>query len=1235
MKTKPSQQLNLKKNLLVMKYSYRSIFLSFMTTVLLLFSGTLCAQRTDTFLQGTNMVLGYEPMTGDMNGDGYPDLVVENANNGYTHVYLNNGSGSFSDLGELPGMRYTESMALGDLDGDGNADLVIPYNEFSGIRSGQIWLGNGDGTFTLMPGTYIQTGGLYGFVTKIVDINQDGKNDIIYLGIGNWNIGFTSEVWLNTGTTGAPAFTLSNVFSNSTNRSSADFGDIDGDGDLDIVSGGNSWGAEIYVNNGGVFTSANYIGDYSGFTSLVDWDNDGDLDMIYYDSYNNSGLKLNRNDGNGNFESTGTVLFNWVEVGYPLNYAGQFMLVDVNNDGFKDAVIGDGNGVQGTRVLINNGCSFVMQSYVLNSGPSYGMTNADFNGDGFKDVYTGSYIFSNDLQQAIAVPLSNIASSIGASIPSGNTATLSAVASNGGSARWWDDANSGSLLGTGPSFITPVLTSGATYYVSAINSNGCESARVPVPVSIVQGTPPSISCPSDTSVIASGCSASVSFTATATGTPAPTITYSPASGSSFNVGTTTVTATATNDQGTTSCTFAVTIVDNQVPVITATGSTANNANVGCNPSSATINAALGTATATDNCIIGTPSSLDGAIVINGCSRSQTRTWNVSDNNGNAAIAVSRTISWTEDITPPTISGVGANSTITSPATPVWSTPTATDACSTPTLTSTTSSTISGTSTIYTRTWTATDACGNHSNASQTITVNGPSLPVQITCPSNIYVCYGEVVALANASSVNGEGAVVITNNAPSTFPVGITNVIWTATDSQGESSSCTQTVTRNPAIAGTISQSDISVNCQGDLKVLTVASSGGTGNHNYIWSTGASAASVTVGNGSYNVVITDTKGCANSVNSTVTISASNNLSSHVLLARKDVHLHHSTVNGGIGVTNTNGSVKIHESSVVNGFVKAAGITVNSGSVINGTRTTSASTVAMPSFRTSASTISSNTNIPNNATVTLTASNYGNINIGRGATVIFSGFSVVNVRNFTTQDNATVRFNQCTELRIREQMHIGGSNNINPTSQTVQWMVAGTNGGSGSSGGSGSASSNGQADIKSGTTFNGNIYVNCPAGVNGSGHLNIRGTNNKPTVCTGLYIAGNIHASNYVTFNSSTHCDICNFANARVGNDTQNDLAEDVTNNNPIHSIHPNPFADRTVIRFVPVTDGNLKIDIYDVSGKYIQTLFNGEVQGSKEYNVEFSGSELPAGIYIYKMITETVVYSGKMMMMKK
>src|SRR5204862_1640650 len=152
-------------------------------------------------------------------------------------------------------------------------------------------------------------------------------------------------------------------------------------------------------------------------------------------------------------------------------------------------------------------------------------------------------------------------------------------------------------------------------------------------------------------------------------------------------------------------------VDVTAPTITATGTPANGA-LGCNPTSAAISAALGSATATDACGTPTVTSSDGAVSSNGCLRSQTRTFTATDACGNTATA-SRTATWTVDVTAPTITATGtpANGSLgcnpTSAAIEAaLGSGTATDACSTPTVTSATGDVISnGCSRSQTRTFT--------------------------------------------------------------------------------------------------------------------------------------------------------------------------------------------------------------------------------------------------------------------------------------------------------------------------------------------------------------------------------------------------------------------------------------------------------------------------------------------------------------------------------------------------
>ena len=101
---------------------------------------------------------------------------------------------------------------------------------------------------------------------------------------------------------------------------------------------------------------------------------------------------------------------------------------------------------------------------------------------------------------------------------------------------------------------------------------------------------------------------------------------------------------------------------------------------------------------------------------------RTKTWRAVDACANTSASRSQTIT-VVDTTAPTIGSAGANTTIACNGTPVFTPPTASDACGTATVQQVSDSTTTqGTNTIYTRCWRAVDACSNTSaQVCQTIT----------------------------------------------------------------------------------------------------------------------------------------------------------------------------------------------------------------------------------------------------------------------------------------------------------------------------------------------------------------------------------------------------------------------------------------------------------------------------------------------------------------------------------
>jgi hypothetical protein len=128
---------------------------------------------------------------GDFNHDGNLDLATAGSFGGanYVNILLGNGDGTFRQGESYVGETAPQSIAVADLNGDGNADFVVGNFEFNTLS---VWLGNGDGTF--QPAVDYKTA----FPTDVIvaDFNHDGKLD---LAASNFLAPGTASVFLGNG----------------------------------------------------------------------------------------------------------------------------------------------------------------------------------------------------------------------------------------------------------------------------------------------------------------------------------------------------------------------------------------------------------------------------------------------------------------------------------------------------------------------------------------------------------------------------------------------------------------------------------------------------------------------------------------------------------------------------------------------------------------------------------------------------------------------------------------------------------------------------------------------------------------------------------------------------------------------------------------------------------------------------------------------------------------------------
>lgn len=379
------------------------------------------------------------------------------------------------------------------------------------------------------------------------------------------------------------------------------------------------------------------------------------------------------------------------------------------------------------------------------------------------------------------------------------------------------------------------------------------------------------------------CGAIVSWTApTVNDNCSAIVNASHTPGSFFPTGATVVTYIATDPGGNQdTCTFTVTVTDNENPVI-----------ANC-PANISVNAGANCAaivnwtapTATDNCPgvalasthnPGTSFALGSTVV----------TYTATD-----ALGFTSTCSFTvtvTDNTPPVINNCPAN--IAQNAGPNcdaivnWIAPTVSDNCAGATLSTAIApgSTFPlGTTTV---TYLATDAAGNTANCIFTVTISDATPPVISNCPSNMVInlgagCDTTVSWTAPTAADNcGIPAFVSSHTPGSVFPLGTTNVTYTATDAAGLISVCTFSITINPPspLVAAISQINQPL-CAGLPGSASVSVSGGSGSYSYSWnSTPAQFTdSATLNSGNYTVFIADALaiGCVTSQSLPVMIVA--------------------------------------------------------------------------------------------------------------------------------------------------------------------------------------------------------------------------------------------------------------------------------------------------------------------------------------------------------------------------
>ncbi|MBL8695214.1 MAG: VCBS repeat-containing protein [Planctomycetes bacterium] len=328
----------------------------------------------------------------DLDGDGDRDLAAADAFASDVWMITNNGAGGFGTPNGYATGSSPESVVLADLNGDGRPDGITAN---SASNDATILIGIGQSRFASVPSFPI---GINSDGIATADLNGDGALDLVTANRGLPSLSASISILLGNGDS---YFGASLNLSAPTSPVNAALGDLNGDGVVDLVSVGAD-GISIRIGDGlGGFGSSSIlaVGDATD-VAMADLSNDGEADLAATVRPPGSVVVLLA-DGVGGFSPATSYAVGLLPVSIDIS--------DVNNDTKADIATADSLG-SSVSVLLGNGAGGFSPATAYGTPLSpRSVSIGDMNGDGNRDLTV-----AQSSGEAASVLLGNGAGTFGA-----------------------------------------------------------------------------------------------------------------------------------------------------------------------------------------------------------------------------------------------------------------------------------------------------------------------------------------------------------------------------------------------------------------------------------------------------------------------------------------------------------------------------------------------------------------------------------------------------------------------------------------------------------------------------------------------------------------------------------------------------------------------------------------------------------------------------------------------------